>query len=164
MLLAVVMLTGCATPTPMPTAPPAPSEAPVFASDEEALAAAEEAYGAYMSAADEVIRGGGLSPELVEPYLSADLYQRDRESFEQFADNGWTGTGQATFTMRLQDFDSHVVISYVCDDYSQTDVVNGRGESVVDPNRTRRFPHEVTFSVPEMRIVSKELWNGGGVC
>jgi hypothetical protein len=45
LLLITLVLAGCTQPDPMPTPPPTPSASPVFASDEEALAAAEEAYG-----------------------------------------------------------------------------------------------------------------------
>jgi hypothetical protein len=165
LLLIALVLAGCTPSQPMPTPPSTPSTAPVFASDEEALAAAEEAYGKYMAAADEVIRGGGLQPELVKSYLSADLYERDEESFKQFAENGWFGIGRATFTMHLQRYDERALISYVCDDFSGTDVLNTDGQSVVAAERQTRIPYEVEFSVvDDMLIVRKEIWSGGGVC
>jgi hypothetical protein len=165
LLLITLVLAGCTQPDPMPTPPPTPSAAPVFASDEEALAAAEEAYGKYLAAADEVIRGGGSHPELVEPYLSAELYERDRQSFAQFAENGWFGVGAASFEMQLQGYNAETVTTYVCDDFSQTDVLNRDGQSVVAPGRQIRVPNEVEFSIADdLRIVRKELWNGDGVC
>jgi hypothetical protein len=165
LLLTALLLAGCTDPSPMPTPPPTPSQTPVFASDEEALAAAEEAYGKYMTAADEVIHGGGKQAELVQPYLSEDLYQRDKESFEQFTRNGWSGTGETTFAMELQQFDDATVVAYVCDDFTKTDVVDGNGHSVVATDRMTRVPYEVEFAVSDqMRIVRKELWEGEGVC
>lgn len=165
LLLTALVLTGCTTPTPMPTAPPEPSIAPVFASDEEALAAAEEAYGRYVAAAQSVIHRGGQNPEAVEPYLSAELYERDRQSFEKFRENSWVGVGDASFTMLLQQYDDHSVHTYVCDDFSKTDVHDTTGVSVVSPDRRTRFAYEVEFAVADqMRIVNKDLWDGSGVC
>jgi len=165
LLLIALVLTGCTQPDPMPSPPPTSSDAPVFASDEEALAAAEEAYGKYLSAADEVVRGGGEVPELVEPYLSAELYERDKESFEQFAANGWLGVGEASFSLQLQTYNDESVTAYVCDDLSRTDVLDGDGESVIAAGRKTRIPYEVEFdATDEMRIVRKEIWNGEGVC
>lgn len=165
LLLTALVLTGCTTPTPMPTAPPEPSIVPVFASDEEALAAAEEAYGRYVAAAQGVIHRGGQNPEAVEPYLSAELYERDRQSFEKFSENNWVGVGDASFTMLLQRYDDHSVHTYVCDDFSKTDVHDAAGVSVVSPDRRTRFAYEVEFAVADqMRIVNKDLWDGSGVC
>ena len=44
-----VLLSGCVPQGPEVTPPPESSTAPIFASDEEALAAATEAYEAYQS-------------------------------------------------------------------------------------------------------------------
>lgn len=165
LLLIALLLAGCTDPNPMPTPPPTPSTTPVFASDEEALAAAEEAYGKYLAAADEVIRSGGEGAEIVQPFLSAELYERDRKSFEQFIENGWTGVGKTTFSLSLQRIDENAVVTYACDDFSQTDVLDRAGNSVVSPDRVTRVPYEVEFAVDDhMRIVRKDLWGGDGIC
>ena len=51
---------GCVAPTPDPTpsTSAAPSASPLFNSDEEALAAATEAYAAYLAASNAVGQGG----------------------------------------------------------------------------------------------------------
>ena len=46
-LAVVLLLTGCSLASPEVAPTPTPSATPVFASEEEALAAAEEAYAAY---------------------------------------------------------------------------------------------------------------------
>ena len=61
-----LVLTGCVG-SPAPTPSPTPTEAaPIFASDEEALAAAVKAYELYTrSVASQVTDDGGVEPERV---------------------------------------------------------------------------------------------------
>ena len=63
-LLALV-LAGCAPDVPAIQVPPTPTVTPLFASDEEALAAAEEAYAAYLAMSDEITSDGGERPERI---------------------------------------------------------------------------------------------------
>ena len=65
MLLAAFMLSGCAsTPVPTPTSA-TPTVAPVFATEEEALAAATEAYAAYQELIDRIFSEGGKAPSRI---------------------------------------------------------------------------------------------------
>lgn len=163
LLLAGLTLGGCATPTPMPTVPPATAE-PVFASDEEALAAAEEAYGAYMAAADAVINDGGAAPERIQPFVSEELFGQELGGYQILLENGWRGTGTSTFSLTLQRFDDDEVVVYACDDVSATDVVDASGNSVIRAGRASIVPYEVELDPHDsMRIVRKELW-GAGAC
>ena len=68
-LLLAVLLSGCASTTePQPTlTPTATDAAPLFASDEEALAAATEAYAAYQAVSTEIAK---LSGEEGQPSAS----------------------------------------------------------------------------------------------
>ncbi|PZQ91928.1 MAG: hypothetical protein DI534_03005 [Leifsonia xyli] len=164
-LLAALLLAGCTTPAPMPSAPPSSDATPVFASDEEALAAAQEAYGKYIAAADAVVGESGAGSDRVKPFLSVPLFERDVASFAQFGENEWRGTGKTTFEMKLQRRDSKAIVAYVCDDFSGTDVIDKNGQSVVPPDRQTRIPYEVEFDVKDnLRIVRKDLWDGSGVC
>lgn len=167
LLLAAVVLTGCATPPPMPTAPPTPVDAPVFASDEEALAAAEEAYGAYMAAAVSVMADGGRNAERLTGLITPELLERDRSGYQTFVDNGWRAVGDITFTMLAQDIDlaSGDITTYVCEDRSSFDVVDERSVSVVPPDQPNRTALEVSFVWQGKLLVSAQNgWEGGGVC
>jgi hypothetical protein len=165
LLLITLVLAGCTQPDPMPTPPPTPSAVPVFASDEEALAAAEEAYGKFLSATDAVIRDGGAAPERVEAYLSPELYDREVAGYEQLAQNGWHGVGSTTFELTLQYYDEQRVVTYACDDVSETDVLDSNGNSVVLESRATRVAYEVEFDAAnDLRIMRKDVWSGGGVC
>ena len=60
-------LAACSTGgTPLPPAP-SPSVTPVFASDEEALAAAKDAYTAYLKVSDQILVDGGANPDRIAP-------------------------------------------------------------------------------------------------
>src|SRR5690606_24012229 len=61
-----VLLSGCVQQGPEVTPPPEPSTTPIFASDEEALAAATEAYEAYLAMSDLIAQEGGVNPERIE--------------------------------------------------------------------------------------------------
>lgn len=137
----------------------------MFASDEEALAAAEAAYGAFLKATDSVIRDGGAEPERVEAYLSPELYQRELAGYRQLTQNGWHGVGSTSFKLFLQYFVGTSIVAYACDDVSQTDVVDSDGHSVVLEGRAQRVAYEVEFDASnDVTIVRKDVWSGGGVC
>src|SRR5690606_7687607 len=112
LLLITLVLTGCTQPDPMPTPPPTPSSAPVFASDEEALAAAEEAYGKYLEESDQIIRDGGARPERLRPLVSDVIYRREVAGFEQLQERQLPGTGSTAFSLTLQSFDDVEITVY----------------------------------------------------
>src|SRR5690606_919779 len=85
LLLITLVLAGCTQPDPMPTPPPTPSAAPVFASDEEALAAAEEAYGKYLETVDAILADGGSNAERLKPLVTSALFEHEREGFATYA-------------------------------------------------------------------------------
>jgi hypothetical protein len=163
-LVAAALLTGCDGPPP--TAPPTTAPAaPRFASDEEALAAAEEAYGAYMAVSDQVIRDGGVDDERLRPFLSREIYAFESSALERLRANRWHGVGYSLFELTLQSHDAISLIAYVCFDVSQTDLVDATGASVVEPDRRIRVPFEMEFDVNDaFRIVRRDEWEGSGVC
>lgn len=165
LLLTALVLTGCTTPTPMPTAPPEPSIVPVFASDEEALAAAEEAYGRFLATSDEIIRDGGAHPERLAPLVSSALYERELAGFSVLTERGIRGTGSTTFVLRLQSFDTSHVTVYACNDYSNTDMVDESGASVLQADRETLKAFEVTLDPADsLRLIRMDSWESGGVC
>ena len=78
---------------------------------------------------------------------------------------GHYGVGFTEFTLSLQRYDDVELIAYVCDDQTKSNLLDASGVSVVNPNGPRRMPFEVEFDVVDaMRMVRKDLWEGGGVC
>jgi hypothetical protein len=166
LLLITLVLAGCTQPDPMPTPPPTPSAVPVFASDEEALAAAEEAYGKYLETVDAIFADGGADPERLLTVASQAQYESELPGFLRMQDDGVRGTGRATFTLTLQGFDATrgEITVYSCDDISGTDIVDAAGTSVVGSGRANLVPYEVRLSGDPLIVEERTLWQGSGVC
>lgn len=170
-LALVLLLSACVPTSPEPTPTPSPAVTPVFASEEEALAAAEEAYAAYQAATDLVTASGGKDASPLRDLVTADQYQRELEGFEAFAATGWRTVGMSTFdSMQLQsyvDAGSVQLGVYVCSDVSMVRLVDGAGADVTPPKRPNRLPLVVTFESAEdngLLVASSDLWDGGGLC
>ena len=164
--LAALLLAGCTPSTPMPAPPPTPDATPVFASDEEALAAAEEAYRTYVATVDAILQDGGANAERLRDLASEELLTVQREGFDAFAANGWRSEGNTELrNFVLQQYRERNVVLYVCADVSAVDVVDSEGNSKVSPDRPPESTHEVSLHWDDkFIIVSDEPWSGDGVC
>ncbi len=169
----VLLLAGCVQTGPEDASTPAPSVTPVFSSEEEALAAAEEAYAAYVRLADQIGQQGGAEPQRLLTVMTAAAAASEIESFERFSTAGWRSVGNTTFDrFTLQAFEptslAGVVSVYVCSDVSNVDVIDATGSSVVSPDRPSRTAFTVEFdavrSDAALVISSKSVWDGAGVC
>jgi hypothetical protein len=168
-------VTGCVA-TPGGTKPtPSPSATPLFQSDEEALAAAEEAYAAYQQTEDEILASGGASGDRIKNFAVRDALEAARTGFAEYQAKGYRSIGMVSFdSMTLQQYDSEsstttdVVTAYVCLDFSHQDVLNQSGQSIVVPNRSVRQPFQVTFDLdataPKLLLATRDPWDGDGVC
>ena len=173
---------GCAaTPEPVPPAPaPAPSPtasvAPVFASNEEALAAATEAYAAYQEMFTLIAGDGGARPERIKSVTSGDYEAFLLREFEDARTAGIRTLGNTTFDgARIQRVDERaadgvgVVVIYLCSDVSQVDLVDANNVSQIDADRIPRTAVEVGFDWEPgldgvLTVASRTVWRGGGVC
>ena len=170
-LLFAVMISGCASPpVARPSASPVPTTTPVFASEAEALEAAREAYAAYETMSDEILRGGGERPERIAAVATGEAYTDALSGYENFRTSGYRliGTPTARVTS-VQTYSSTSVTAYVCLDVSGTDVVDRAGESIVSPDRPLRQPFVVTFEASEadsnsILLASRSVWEGNGIC
>jgi hypothetical protein len=173
-VLALLALTGCqSTPTPVPTST-ATADAPVFASDEEALAAATEAYAAYLKASDESWSGGSTTREEFLSLSTGKAHEDDVAANKLFMDRGWRKVGTATFdSMQLQSSNPHgggwEIRVYVCVDVKNSDVVDSSGISVAKPDRPLRMPLEVALVAEEgdqsnLLISESRTWSGSNFC
>jgi hypothetical protein len=153
---------------------PAPSATPIFASDDEALAAAEEAYRAYLRVLDEIYADSGADPERLLEVASEPVFQKELPSFEETQADGSKSVGQTKFdSMSLQSFDGlkklDAVVVYVCEDFSATDILNASGVSIVSPTRQTRWPLTVAFDFtprPSSPLIVSEIsdWTGQDFC
>lgn len=131
-LAGMLALGGCdGSPAPAASTPP-------FASEEEAFAAAEETYRAYVDALNEVDLA---DPETFEPVFAlttGEAHADIKKAFTQMHADGWTVTGRSVPQLvqprTLTDDRSKATLD-VCLDVSAVDVTDDAGESQVDPGR-----------------------------
>lgn len=170
-----MLLSGCAKPDPVVTPAPASSSKPLFATDEDALAAATKAYAAYLKMSDQILHDGGSGGDAIESLLAGQALLDERASAKTFSEKGYRSSGETTFTNpTLQQLSSSpdgigVVTIYVCVDVSGVNVVDAAGQSVVSPTRPDKQAFEVTFDKPagtstHLLISSTDAWSGDGVC
>ena len=137
MTLALAVVLGLATgcqpePAPSPTTP-------VFASEDEAFAAAEETYRAYVDALNQVDLSDPETFEAVYEWTTGDANAGERKSLTQMHADGWTVEGATVVTavnpiQYSADADPSVVLQ-ACTDVSSVEVLDRGGTSVVDPDR-----------------------------
>ena len=164
---------GCtAAPTPAPRSA-TPTVASIFASDEEALAAATEAYANYQEMSDQIESEGGVAPERIEPFVSSHFFPSALTQSEGFLEAGARSIGSTTFrvdAVQHMDYADPAAINislYICDDVSGVDVVDEAGASLVSETRLSVTPFEVGFALtPDGTLVvdSRDLWTGSPYC
>lgn len=143
-LALAICLAGCApdtAPAPTPTG---------FASEEEAFAAAEETYRAYVDALNRVDLSDPATFEDVYAWTTGDSNSNERKSLTQMHADGWRVAGQ-TRTLGFHGAtalgsDTQLVVAVVCSDVSSISLIDADGVSVVDEDRRDHYALEVTFS------------------
>lgn len=148
--VASVVLSGC-SPAPVPT----PTPTPVFASEEEAFAAAEKTYRAYTDELNQVDVGEPETIDALFSLTSGDFEAADRKTFSELYAAGYELTGEtkvADFRAVSADIMKGAVVAEVCVDVSQSDVVDQDGVSVTPPNRPDLNSLTVTFASSDGRL------------
>ncbi|MFC0678712.1 hypothetical protein ACFFGH_12760 [Lysobacter korlensis] len=163
-------LTGCSGEPEQeaPASTPSPTAIPVFASEEEALAAAEDAYREYLEMSDAIARDGGRDPERLGSLVTRDELVRAVAEFEAFAESGRQTRGSSRFnTFSLQQYESLSKVAqvtvYVCLDVSDVRVVDESGRDIT-PAREARQPLSVIFvsadeGSQELVLQRSEQWS-----
>lgn len=129
------MLSGC-TPETDPT--PKPTKTAVFATDEEAFAAAEETYRAFIDAQNRVDLRDDSTFEPVYNLTVDHAYAAIRESLTQLQAEGVTMRGTsaiASMEPLKVNTASGEVSMHVCVDVSATDLLDSSGSSIVPSTR-----------------------------
>ena len=167
-MLVALSLSGCfAQETPDATSSPVPSQTPVFATEEEALAAATEAYEKYLKVSDAIFADMGRNPERLLSVATREQYERELVGYKQLIAGKLHGAGQTHIsTTTFQQFDNAGAVIYACVDLSDTDLLNSKGESQVPPKREDYYATEVTLVLErEKLIVSSDIpWAGQAKC
>ena len=176
LILAVAILlalAGCAPAGQQAASSPTARATPVFASDAEALAAAEKAYAAYLKVSDQIANDGGKNPEKVSEYVTADRLQSELAGSELYRSRGIRTVGLTRISnTRLEQVTSvgtstSVTIS-LCWDASSVQVIDSSGTNVTPEDRVDRQTLEVHFVTAQSRstlvLESDEPWSGHSFC
>ncbi|MCU1639505.1 MAG: hypothetical protein JWL94_2152 [Microbacteriaceae bacterium] len=172
---ALLMLSGCVATEPGPVATPEATSEPVFASEEEALAAATKAYAAYQEVLDAAFAThdvSSLATVAIDPALTAvresvaDYVVKGHHQIGLSSIDGVSFVDASPLTGRF--VEGEVVQIYGCLDVSGVDVVNASGSSVVALSRASRYPlvASLAWSVGEQRLLvtEEETWDGANFC
>ncbi len=173
-LLTVALLSGCLpTEPPANTAAPQPTSTPLFASEEEALAAAVEAYGAYLEMSDLIASEGGVNPERIAPFVTEDWLEKEVEVFDELAASGNRLVGHSEIvSTTLQQTNSSGsgetnISIYACVDFSNTRVMNDTGSDITPATRNPLVSLELGFQATSrnsVRLFQSEPWPGDSFC
>jgi hypothetical protein len=154
---------------------PSPTATPIFSSDEEALAAAEEAYAAYVLVSDVVLQEGGSNPERALEHVTDGFREEAASGFELFADHSWRAEGVTAFdSVELQQYSeigggAAQISIYLCLDVSQTRILDETGTDVTPASRDTRLPLVVDMVSAqeyssELLQAGSEVWSGNDFC
>ncbi|MFJ6679628.1 hypothetical protein ACIQLK_10980 [Microbacterium sp. NPDC091382] len=127
-------LSAC-SPTTSPTSSPTPT---AFASEEEAFAAAEATYRAYVDALNKVDLSDPATFEPVYAQMSGDAADQERKTLSAYHADDLTVTGRSKLTVLEPidwDPDSNRARLASCVDVSQVDVRDPAGKSIVTAER-----------------------------
>jgi hypothetical protein len=153
-----VLATGC---TGSPAAGPS---TPAPLTDEQAFAAAEQTYRAYVDALNQVDLSDPATFEPVYALTTGDANAAARKSFSQMSADGWQVSGESRYDgLTGLSHSSEAVQVEVCLDVTDVTVLNENGDSVVPAERRDRQPVRVTFE-PDGSLISTSEAIESDVC
>lgn len=148
--IAVALAVGLAACQPEPE--PSPT-GPVFASEEEAFAAAEETYRAYVDALNQVDLSDPETFEAVYAWTTGDANAGEKKSLTGMHADGWSVRGETRITsfepVEYSTAEDPVVLAETCTDVSEVQVLDASGTSVVAPDRPTQQATRVQFTQAE---------------
>lgn len=174
-LLGALLITGCATQDPAASPAPRPTSTPVFASDEEALAAAEAAYAEYLKVSDAIAADGGAGVDRLEPLVTAEWYEKELVAFKNLRETGRHQEGTTSYSnVQLQQVEPDgtggtLLTIYACSDSSGTSFVNSDGTDGTPEKREVSVGVEVIFittysTQPQLRLSNYSPWPDDSLC
>ena len=156
---AIAFLVGC-SPTPSPT----PTPTAIFASQDEAFAAAEQTYQDYNDALNNVDLTNPKTFDTVFSYTTGEFEATDRENLSAMHAKHLEITGANRVVgflgLRVDEKDERVE-ARVCVDVSEVNIVDRSGASYVDPDRADVYVIDVTFVVEHDELVIQTASNSG---
>jgi len=170
--LAVFALSGCFAAAPVEPPASSPSAAPVFASEEEALAAATEAYAAYLAVSDQVANDGGVDLNRLKTHVSVEYFEEQKASYSELLDAGLRTSGSTTFQPpKLQSLEQNdraaLMTIYVCVDVTTVRVLDEASADVTPITRPDQYPLVVEIEgtkASQLLLRSSLPWAGESFC
>lgn len=127
-----------------------------------------DAYERFLAASDVVLSEGGAEADRMALVAEGEALEKSLTDAREFAQAGLRLVGSTTFdSIKLQQASSDSIAFYVCDDVSQTDLLDVSGTSLVKPDRATRSPWLITAKLStdeKLRVSKKELWSGENFC
>lgn len=144
----------------------------MFASEEEALAAAEELYGEYLAAENLLGAGGWTDISLVEPFLKGQALADEIDTAEGLSAKGYRQVGEIGFdSVALQQIEddgpeSVELTLYLCLDVSSASILDAADQPVVVEGRPDRIALEIAMDDTEgdLKVERSEPWTGSDFC
>lgn len=174
----VLLLGGLAAcgigPTQAPSASPSVSAEPIFASDEQALAAAVAAYEAYLAVDREIAADFGVPTDRIKSVATPEYAKTLIDQYEDVRAAGLVFEGETSVdTSKLIEWgqaDGETYVRfYVCSDVSRVRVLDAGGADVTPADRDDRLPLIVTTTTSEVAgpilvLNGSEAWTGSDFC
>jgi hypothetical protein len=170
--LALSGCTGAPEPTPTPSAPTDAAE-PIFASDEEALAAAEAAYERYLSVSAEIGADAGEGTERVLDVATAEYAAEVISEFEKMSAQGLRVEGantlDTTSLLERSELDGRALVSiYGCVGVGTTQILDEQGNDLTPVDRDDRVPLVLSFESDDgdgrLLVAGSDSWSGDDFC
>lgn len=159
-----------ASPTPTPLSTPT-AETPIFASDEEALAAAEGAYARYVAIDAEIGAAGGEGAERIgevvaEPYAGEIVEDYDAMMSRGYRTSGTITADRFQLVQRERAGASETIQVYACVGVGNTRILDATGADVTPPERTAVVPMIVEFlaDADGVKVSGSAPWSGENFC
>lgn len=143
LVLVVGMTTGC-----QPEPAPSPS-GPIFANEDEAFAAAEQTYRAYVDALNQVDLSDPETFEAVYAWTTGDANANERTTLSQMHADAWRISGTtavAGFRGQSAELTEPAAVdAIICSDVSDVEVIDADGRSMVSDQRPDVYSLSVQF-------------------
>ncbi|GGI45967.1 hypothetical protein BCL57_001472 [Agromyces flavus] len=167
-------LAACAPAEPEPTSSlPVESAAdePIFASDEEALAAAVAAYEAYLDVEQSITGSDQSELDSIREVTTAQYAEELVEQYSSIRESSLRMVGRgkidaARLAEQRTDGDATHVSIYACSDISGVRIVDSSGSDVT-PERKERVPVQISFEqqgASPLLVAGSSTWSGDDFC